>query len=182
MTIQEMVRRLVEERGAVPRTEHHLQVPSAAGPMHDVWIGKEGLKWKLGGSRDVRTGPPERLLADLSAYSPAQTDLGWMISLTAFLRRINGKVGVFVDAGWKDGKVKAAIVKLREGGDADILVRHWEAETSDQAERNAIRFAQAEFPGETVHSDCQSAAEKCGAVWIPRNQNKEADALGNKRS
>lgn len=186
MKIRELIRQLVEERGAIVRTEHHLQIPLGGTtgrgkqPFHDIWIGKVGLKWKLAGCHRVHSGPPECLLRDVAAHSADATDLAWMQRLTAFLRRVDGRVGVFVDAGWKSGKAKAALIRLKAGGDADILIRCFKSASSHEAETKAVKMAMEEW-NEQVYTDSQHAAEKTGAAWIPREQNREADALGNMR-
>src|SRR5450432_1189328 len=133
MTIRTMIQKLVEEHGAIIRTEHHVQVPTSNG-MHDVWIGKDGLKWKLHGNRKVEEGPPERLLSLLVRHIPAQTDLAWMQRLTAFLKRVEDRVGVFVDAGYKAGIAQVALVRSISPGCADIMTRRIKADDSNDAE------------------------------------------------
>lgn len=186
MTIVNLIHHLVESRAAIVRTEHHVQVP-AGSSMHDVWIGREGLKWKLAGMRRVLSGPPEKLLAQMDDHVPESTDLAWMKSLAGQLRglervvKATGKTGIFVDAGFKNGKARAALVKLASGGDAEIIVRCYAATSAHEAESEAIRMAQERWPGELVHSDCQGAAKANGAKWVPRERNREADAIGNMR-
>lgn len=108
-----------------------------------------------------------------------------MRDLTKFIGEIAGKMGIFVDAGWKNGKARAAIIKSEANGDMDIAVRTIEAQSSYHAELWAIGFALEHWPCEdTIHSDCKVAVEATAhprVVWIPREQNKQADSLGNMR-
>lgn len=182
MKIRDLEAKLVEEHGAIVRNQYHMQIAFRTG-YHDIWHGKDGLKWKLFGMKKTDSGNPERLLAALLAYQSEDTDLARMQRLVTFLKRISGRTGVFVDAGWRAGKAKAAIVHAFGDGDCDILVRCFSADNAEQAELKIIELAHIRF-NTTIYSDCQSAVEKYGspAVWIPRESNKEADSLGNMRS
>jgi len=184
VNFKRLVTELVETRGAIVRNQHHIQIPCLPkGKFHDVWIGKAGLKWMLHGNQISQTGSPAELLRMLDAYHPEQTDLAWMSSLTAMLTKHAGRVGVFVDAGWKDGVAKACFVRFHPDGDTEILIRTFDSPSSHDAEVTAIKIAVERCPGEAIHSDCQSAVEVVGhpAVWIPREKNKVADRLGNRR-
>lgn len=49
-----------------------------------------------------------------------------------------------------------------------------EVNSSDEAERAAIRFAKELYPNTEVFNDCSGACDKEGATWIPREKNGRA--------
>lgn len=177
-----VARRLVEQYGAIVRTEYHLQIVAGTG-FHDIWFStREGLKWRLYGDRKTTHGDPFYLYERLDRYDPVHSDLGQMRSLTAFVAKIQGYRGIFVDAGWKKGVAKAAIVKVLGNGDMEIFTYQFNCGSAHAGELEAINKAKAKWPGETIYSDCQGAAHTTtGVQWIPRRQNKLADSLGNRR-
>jgi hypothetical protein len=177
-----VARKLVEQYGAIVRTEFHLQIPTTGG-HHDIWFSlRDGLKWRLYGDRKTTHGDASDLYGFLDRYNPVETDLGWMRSLTAFIAKIEGYRGIFVDAGWKEGVAKAAIVKVLKNGDMEIFTYQFHCSSSHLGEMEAINKAKTKWPGETIYSDCQGAAHATSGVqWIPRRRNQLADALGNRR-
>lgn len=181
LSLHELAAKLVEEYGAIIRTEYHMQIVCNKG-YHDIWCGRKGLKWRLYGCQMTDYGSPERLLAALASYAPESTDLARMQQLTAFLKRVEGRVGVFVDAGWKNGQAKAAAICSFGDGDCDVLVRSFQADNAEHAELKIIELAHSRFEG-PIYSDCQGAVAKYGppAAWIPRENNREADVIGNMR-
>jgi hypothetical protein len=182
MRIKELITRLVEEHGAIVRTQHHLQITCGKG-FHNIWTGKEGLKLQLYGHRNVNRASPEAILKYLAAYQPDKSDLATMQRLVSFLKRLGGRTGVFVDAGWKDGNAKVALVNLWADGDVDIKIRSFASPTCLDAEIRGIDLAHSIFGDGEIYSDSQEAVKKYGgpARWLPRELNKEADLLANKR-
>ena len=182
MNRRELLRRLAEHYPLIVRTEYHVQIETAGG-MHNIWLAKSGLKFKAAGDRHVQQLSAERLLKLLAGYSYAKTDLAYMHRLGAFLNRIKGKQGIYVDAGWKEGRAKIAVVRLY-GENMDVAVRSIETATNIAAEAHAIDLACRLYPGdEPIFSDCQPACEGYHrARWIPRESNKEADRMSNLRT
>ena len=180
MSDRELIRKLVEEHGAIICTEYHVQVPTKGG-KHDVWFSYQGLKWRLFGDRRTYQGNALGLLDKLSNYQHEKTDLAWMTGLTAFIRKVTNKVGVFVDAGWKNGVAQIAIVKSNGPGCAEIITHRVDAPSSTAAETMAVEMAFKRWPDSKVYTDCRHAANAAGAEWIPRERNKMADSLGNMR-
>lgn len=179
MKARDLLKQLVEDYGAIVNTEHHVQVPSKTG-KHDVWFTKTGLKWRLHGNRDTDCGSPAQLIGQLSRYKPESSDLGWARSLTAFIRKLEGRSGVYADAGWKAGIAQIAVVRITDD-EMDVKSKRIKVGNINQAETAAVELAQSLWPGETVYTDSQIAANGTGATWIPRNQNKVADRFGNRR-
>jgi hypothetical protein len=182
MRIKELITRLVEEYGAIVRTQHHLQITCGKG-FHNIWTGKEGLKLQLYGHRNVNRASPEAILKYLAAYQPEASDLATMQRLVSFLKRLEGREGVFVDAGWKDGKARAAMVRISKNGNMNIMVWNFESVSNMDAEIAAMRMAWETWGHPIIHSDSQQAVKEFGngSVWLPRELNKEADMLANKR-
>jgi hypothetical protein len=184
--VKELICKLVEEHAAIVRTQHHIQLPCGNG-FHDVWILADNeIKWRLYGNRSIQVveGSPEKLLHKLTSYDPSKSDLSWMQSLTAFLKRIEGKTGVYVDAGWKKGKAKICAVRLGPNDEKDIYVRTISALNIGDAELAAIKLAVVAWPNDLpIYCDNKQAVDRWPevATWIPREQNKVADKLGNMR-
>lgn len=180
---QRILERLAQHYPLLIRTEHHVQIQTAKG-YHDIWFGKEGTKVKFCGSRRVQPMGADRLMAELRAYSYGESDLADMQALHKLIDRAAETDGIFVDAGWKNGKAKVAVIR-KQGTAIDVHVRSVEAATCTEAEERAIAFAARCFPDPTapIYSDCQAAVEKFKprAVWLPRNANKDADKLANVR-
>lgn len=180
--------KLVEDLHAefplVVRTPYHVQIETANGP-HNIWFTKnDDIRFQPCGDKDSYFTTATDLVKKLRSYDYTKTDLAFMQSITKFIGEIAGKSGIFVDAGWKGGKAKVAIIKSTANGDMDIAVRVIESPNSYAAEDWAIKTAAEIHPGdEPIFTDCQSAAKvNERAQWIPRGQNKQADALGNMRA
>jgi hypothetical protein len=106
-----------------------------------------------------------------------------MQRLHLIVKKVEGKTGLFCDAGFSGGRARVAIVRASRG-DYDITVRLIEAQDSLQAEDWAIKKAIEMYPGdEPVFSDCEPAvdANQPRARWVSRKENKEADSFGNMR-
>ena len=186
MKIANLIRILVEEHGAFVRTENHIQVQAGEG-WHNIWTGKNGLKLQMRGQREAESLSPESLLRKIADYQFGSTDLGEMQTLNRFLKKIEGRTGVFADAGWKSGQAKAALVLQKTNGDADILIRKYAAKSSTDAEFIAIKMAWHAWGKRPVISDCRGAVEMANeqgidADWMGRDQLKEVDRIGNMRS
>lgn len=178
-----LVEDLAAEFPVVVHTAYHIQIETANGP-HNVWFTKrDDIRLQLCGNSDSFLTTSTELFKRLRGYDYSKTDLAFMQSLTKFIGEIAGRAGIFVDAGWKDGKAKVAIVKSHANGDMDIAVRLVETKNSYQAECWAINKAKELYPGnETIFTDCQpAAANNVRVEWVPREQNKQADSLGNMR-
>lgn len=182
MNGEKLLERLSQEFVVHVRSAYHFQIDTGKG-YHNLWFSKGLLKLQLYGNSGWHYVTESKLLKELRAYNPGNTDLARMRSITAFISEVVGRTGIFVDAGWKNGKAKVAIIKSVSNGDMDITVRMIDAENSYAAEEWAILTAAELHPGkEPIFSDCQAAATKHPrAEWIPREQNKQADSLGNMR-
>jgi len=180
-----LIEKLSAEFPVIVRTTFHIQIETVNG-FHNIWSGKRGLKYQLCGQQSTEHATSEaELIAKLRQYDYAKTDLAFMQGLTQFIGQIAGRVGVFVDAGWKKGQAKIAIIRQVASGDMDITVRLVKTETNIEAERLAIDKALEIYPEHgPVYSDCKPAVEMFDAErvqWLPRKQNREADALANLR-
>lgn len=167
-------------------TEYHMTIPAGSG-KHNIWLTNIGvIKFKPAGSSKVSVYSDfKAVLNKLKTYVFANTDLAHMRSLSSLLKEIEGKTGIFVDAGWKEGKAKISVVKAHANGDLDITVRCITAKNNVEAERRAIFKASTMYPGdEPIYTDCKTAvsAKHPRAVWVPRKQNKDADRFGNMRA
>jgi hypothetical protein len=85
---------------------------------------------------------------------------------------------VYVDAGFKNGKSKIAVVKPGK----DILIKTIQADSAIDAEKQAVQFALEQYKNETIYTDCKSAVICDRVKWIPRMLNKAADAFANLRT
>lgn len=183
MNKEKLLERLATEFPLIVRTEYHVQIETTNGP-HNIWLTKSGsIRFKPCGAAESNFLSGDKLIQRLRNYDYGKTDLALMHSLTRFIGEVKGKSGIFVDAGWKNGKAKVAIIKSESWGDMDITVRHIDIESSYAAEEWAVITAAEMYPGDTpIYSDCQTVADSFPRVqWIPRKQNKQADSLGNMR-
>lgn len=190
---QHFIRKLGEAFGTDKvhvRTQYHVQVDSPRGP-HNIWDGKDGLKFQLAGQKKVSYSSQGKIIKFIGEYQPAETDIGRMeaaLSLTSLIKRAikENRPGVFVDAGWKDGKAKIAAIYVN--GDRISAESFIESHPdSNSAEVAAIRFGLAHFlvkPLPMIFSDCSGAVSIVGnprVQWIRRGNNV-ADKIGNLRS
>ncbi len=168
-------------------TEFHIQVSSPKG-KHNIWRSSGGLKYQLAGNRKVEFGKLETIISKIGAHSPAVSDFGKMEEarqLTKFISKSIAKSvdGIFVDAGWKNGKARIAIVCI-EG--ERIAAESFTADHPDSlaAEIAAVKFALAYKPLLKVYSDCTGAVhhiQDARVSWIPRESNL-SDKIGNMRN
>lgn len=176
------------------RTQYHVQIMLSSG-THDVWFGKFGLKWKLAGRSSVVRGSADMLWTALDNYQPSQTDLAKMKSASELCRQIESATqstasmgifgGIFVDAGFKDGKARIGVVKV-EGEAVSAIRQPVEAANIQEAERLAIEegIRQIGITGLFVFSDAKTVVESLGDLrvkWIERGLNKHADKMANLR-
>jgi hypothetical protein len=179
--------------------EYHIQVNSPRG-KHNIWMTGNGtLKLQLCGCRQVIAGLKiSTLIKKIKQYSFTESDLAMMehaLNLTKFIQQsiVKKTNGIFVDAGWKDGVAKIAVI-LIIGDHVAAESYRIAAENSMQAELHAINFAlnwkPFEFDGTIqIYTDCKAAIDwlcKNGKrdpriQWISREKNS-ADKIGNMRN
>lgn len=186
-------------------TEYHVQVRSYKSGWHDVWVNKDNnLSVRLNGKRGVKPcNSINDVISRIDSYNSARTDIVAMQEALHIGESIQHAQSVlmdrqldkaiFVDAGFKNGKAKAAAIFITSGGDVDVRIRSIDIETSSQAELRAILLGMElrdEF-GEFdtfIFTDCQALFEHetvknaKNINWIPRIRNKGADRLSNLRS
>ncbi len=175
---------------------HHLQVKF--GGLHNVYLNASGkITLHRNGMRRARpVRGINQLIEQIQLHDSANTDLAHVKELLDLAKFIgfaktalpNGlDCGVFVDAGWKDGIASIAIVEIRRDQlGLSQIAQSWHERTanSHDAEIRAIEEGLRFNSIVTVFSDCQNAVLKINSnrvVWIPREQNKLADKLGNMR-
>jgi hypothetical protein len=182
MNHQELLGELSTDYSLIVRTQHHVQIKTTHG-MHNIWFGKRGITFQPCGRQDARAVTANELKSELANYDYSDTDLALMQRLHLIVRKVEGKTGIFCDAGFSGGRARVAIVRASKG-DYDITVRMIDVENSSQAEDWVIKKAFEMYPGdEPVFSDCESAvnANRPRAQWVSRKANKEADKFGNMR-
>lgn len=196
MDKKKLIEKLSKEFPVIVRTEFHIQIElPPAGERgqhlcyHNIWFTSNGsCKARLFG--DVETYDvgdyfdltPKKLLARLRSYDYTKTDLSAMQELTSFIAKVEDKQGIFVDAGYKKGSAKICVVRSQKNGDMDIAVRKVEAISNIDAEKQAILLASRLYPtDEPIYTDCKTLESLARVIWIPREQNKQADSLGNMR-
>lgn len=183
MQHRELVDDLMQTYDVIVNNEYHIQIVTVGG-KHDIWFTKKGvIKFKAYGQQEPRIVSEPQLKSELAKYKYEKSDLGLMRSLSSIVKKAEGKTGIFVDAGFREGHARVAILR-GNGRDYDIAVRQIEVATNVMAEDWAIKKAIEMYDGdEPVHSDCEPAvrANQPRARWIPRGENKEADHLGNMR-
>jgi hypothetical protein len=145
MTSERLVEFLAERFGKERvrvNSEFHVQVLNGTAKPHDIWITKHReIKWKLSGSRDIRTrGFPGKLLNDIEGYNPKATHLAEMKSavelcnfigiVTHIAEQQKIRRAIFVDAGLKDNRARIGLVILdgddvfaERGGHSSIKYR-----------------------------------------------------------
>lgn len=178
-------------------SQYHIQV-STRGGKHNVFSDKSGaLKMQLHGKRHPKSYASVRaIITAIQSYDPKSSDLSRIKSAVDLAEFIGvakhympdgADCAVFVDAGWKDGIGNIAIVELRRMPLGIRVIAHSEfieTESSHTAEMQAIIEGLAFNTLATVFSDCKSAVDShpCDRVkWIPRERNKIADRIGNRR-
>ena len=166
----------------IVNNEYHIQIPTSKG-KHDIWFNQFGdIKFKPYGQQKAFLISLQNLVNDLKNYDYTKTDLGVM-NVIKFIQNVPIKQGIFVDAGFKNGNAKIAIIRIQQG-DIDVCVRNIKCDTNDEAEDAGIKMAMSLFPGdEPIYNDHQSVVARNAprAKWINRKQNKEADRLSNLR-
>lgn len=179
---ERLLARLREKYELIVQTQHHIQIEAAQG-KHNIFLSKRGVKIQPCGQQQARDITEKELLDELERYEYCSTDLALMQQLTLILKRVEGKEGIFCDAGFSQGRARVAVIRSFNG-DYDISVRLIEASDSVFAEDWAIKKAIELYPGDQpVFSDCEPAvqANQPRAKWIPRAANTAADRFGNMR-
>jgi hypothetical protein len=175
-------------------TEFHVQVVATRG-VHDIWMAHNwtGFKLKLSGNKKIQHFKyVSRLTTALKTAMGAKTDLTDMedvLRLTTLIRKASQKKqsGVFVDAGWKNGKAKIAVIYIHE---TTMVARSFEQDQPDSlaAEIAALQYALQYNPLDLqilppVFCDCTGAIQKINnprVQWISRINNV-SDSIGNMR-
>lgn len=180
---------LAAEFALLIRTAYHVQIDTGEDSVHryhNIWLKDGGgIRLQLAGARASEWVTTDELLIKLRAYDYKTTDF----ALMQFVRRIEriGHVGIFTDAGFKEGQAKLAIVRVMSGGAMDIHVRRMACSNSAQAECEAVRLATTIYAvpqfEDIIYTDCLEAAQRFAprAQWLSRDKNKRADALANMR-
>lgn len=184
MVRADVIKALSEKYILLTPSANCLQIRLKKG-AHNIWITAKGtITFQPYGQQKGHRVTLEELQEELEHYDYENTDLAAMSRLSYIMGRIDlNRVGIYCDAGFAEGRARAAIIRVH-GGDFDIAVRHINAESSLAAEEWAIKEAIRMYPGdEPVFSDCLDAVErnKPRATWIAREQNREADSMGNMR-
>lgn len=181
--ITRLLKELGTEYEVIVNTPHHVQIPCAKG-KHNIWITKNGdITFQPVGEREGHCTTPKALKEELKRFDYAKTDQGKMEEVIAFIRNVPIKEGIFVDAGWKDGRGRIAIIRIKNGN-IDVHIRQVRCKSAFEAEDMGIIFAAKTFPpDEPIFNDCKAAVEKNAprAKWLPREDNKDADKLSNLR-
>lgn len=203
-----LVEALVNAFGAAAvrvNTEHHVQVASTPAGWHDIWISsKNGLKFSLQGKRSIKTDiTVNDIISRIDGFNSTKTDLAAMheaLRIGESIQHAQSVIhdrkldrAVFVDAGFKDGKAKAAAIFITLDGDVDVRVRNIQIESSSNAEVRAVLLGmdlRNELCDDTsvpIFTDCQAifghkdTKDVENVHWIPRIRNKGADRLSNMR-
>ena len=121
--VNQLVKELSKEYEVIVNTPHHVQIPCVKG-KHDIWFTKNGvITFQPVGQREGHCTTPKALKEELKRFDYAKTDQGKMEEVIAFIRNVPIKEGIFVDAGWKEGRGRIAIIRIKSG-DIDVYVRH----------------------------------------------------------
>lgn len=176
--------RLVEslnKYGVLVRTRHHLQIPIGKRKYHDIWINDRGeIKIRMYGLGRAVATTLEDIDRRLEGYKYDSTEQSSM-EVATLLRRSERICGVFVDAGYKDGRGRIAVIR-RRGTEIDVRVRDIEGLSGPgEAEERAYLLGRELWPLEQLFTDSKNVALKYGATWIPRKLNREADHCSNLR-
>lgn len=181
--VNQLIKELSKDYEVIVNTPHHVQIPCLKG-KHDIWFTKNGdITFRPVGQREGHFTTPKALKEELKRFDYAKTDQGKMEEVIAFIRNVPIKEGIFVDAGWKEGRGRIAIIRIKSG-DIDVYVRHIQCKSAFEAEDRGIKMAAQCYPGnEPIFNDCKAAVEKNAprAKWLSREHNKEADKLSNLR-
>jgi hypothetical protein len=184
MNPQHVLQRLAQEGyELIVNTQYHVQIPCAKG-KHNIWFDKIGeMTLQCVGQRSPHSVGINKLLAELKQYSYEKTDLGIM-EVVKFIQKVPIKQGIYVDAGFKNGLGRIAVIRVQNGA-IDVHIREIGCQTPFEAEDNGIRLAAELFPGEEpIYNDNLAAVERNAprAQWIDRIKNRDADRLSNLRS
>ena len=197
-----LVRRLSEAFGkhrVIVNNEWHIQVECKQG-KHDVWINSfDEIKFKLCKHKKTQQGSLKSIVKAMGQWDSAHTDVAKLEQIKQLSNFVGYastyaldhdiKSGIFVDAGFKDGKAKIAVIMV-EGTKITALGDTIEVNSSNQAELKAIwsavKLRDEKNVDYTIFSDSQGAVQKLqqsveNLKWISRTKNKIADKLGNMR-
>lgn len=204
--LEKLVGRLAELFGADSVTafsEHHVRVLAPPNLIFNVWLARDCLKAGRSGSAKIEEFQSIDAVAkwivkqgskpnDLTKAREALELFALVnVAKNLFAERPEAEASAcYVDAGWKDGIAQNAIVRLRRSKfGVEVVAHSWphEAASIQEAEENAIRYAAEEWKFDTIYSDCKPIVDRLRELfgdrirWIPRELNKLADSLGNRR-
>lgn len=165
----------------IVRTRHHLQIPVGKKKYHDIWVSSSGdVRMRMHGDSRANVFGLDEIHRRLAGYKYEATEQSAM-EVAALLRRSGGRIGVFVDAGFKEGRARIAVVKHDEDGGLEIRARNIVVNTVNQAEEAAVEWAKSLWPTARIYCDNKPVAIKTGVSWISRDGNGVADSVANLR-
>lgn len=169
-------------------TPHHFQI-RFKDAIHNIWKSKKnGVLVQYAGSRDsIKVMSANIILNTLATTAQQQhtRQAEELRQFTSFMRQSkqNGRDGVFVDAGFKDGRARVAMIFVEGEYMAAESFTLDNIKSPSEAEEAIIRYALQRHPNANVYSDCQPVVNKLARpnlFWLPREKNI-ADAFGNLR-
>ena len=186
-------------------TEYHITVIATKGKEnHDVWIPKSGgAKYRLAGARRPKVA---RHVADVISaialvdgghiktdltFAREAFDIAELVTDAQAAMPADQQEAVFVDAGWKDGIAQIGFVRLKRVPHGfDVSAASWPEVTKHAAaaEQSAIEHGASFAPNAVIYSDCQTMVEQMQGVygerlvWLPRERNRAADRIANRRN
>ena len=180
--------RLFREFPVIVRTQYHFQIEVPGRGYHNIYIGKRGMSVQYYGERAISyPRNVDELIRNLKRYNYENSDMARLRYLEGFVTQAKktAKTGIFVDAGFRDGIGRIAVLNLRADESFDLYSGpKKEYPDNIAAELNAVNEAMIRYPppdDTPIYSDCKSIAGG-RVVWIPRDMNKEADTFANMRS
>lgn len=187
MIHKKLINDLQEKYNVIIRSIYHIQIDIGVG-KHNIYFNHHGdIKLQLYGIQHPLDVSPVEIMQYLEQYKYEETELSELKSVHKLVKefKLTKKVGIFVDAGYKNGFAKIAIIRIYEGRDFDISVRHTICDKSHLAEILAIQLALKHYPDETkIYSDCISAVKIINnprVEWLARQHNKTADSYSKLR-
>lgn len=185
-------------------SEFHLSIlPVGNGQPHDIWLPRTGaVKYKLAGGRKTREAKDVDAVvkaivqsetsgekSDLTEAREAR-DLATLIAESTRNLPSDINEAVFVDAGWKNGIAQIGFVRLlRVENGIDLAAASWpeRCESPQAAEMAAIEAGASFAPNAMIYSDCKVLVDQLDGEfqgwlrWLPRERNKAADQIANRR-
>lgn len=173
------------------RSQYHIQVNSSKG-YHDIWLNSQGeMKFKLAGNRNALMNNDVNFIVNqIKLNHKSHLDkMNEMLDLAKFINKCEKLsketgIAIFTDAGFKDGKARIAAVYVN-GNDIEAKSKLIEVDSVSSAEAEAIRLGIEMNPYAIVYNDNESIVKSMNnnrIKWIPREENKAADRIGNMRN